>query len=216
MNTILLVSVVVLLAVVLVLAFLVVGALEALGRLNWRLDQLEATRPRRMGREGLKPGAAAPDFTLRDAAGRDVSLHDFAGRKVLLIFTQIDCGPCEEMAAEFRRVHHRGDYHVLVVNHGDAEATRAWSARAHARFPVLIQENFSISKKYEAFATPFAFVIDEKGVIASQGIVGSPQYLKYVLSDADRARKEESDAVRVSTADDVSHSSLLSEELSHV
>ena len=38
------------------LAFLVLGALRSLGIVNWRLDQMEAMRPSRIGREGLKIG----------------------------------------------------------------------------------------------------------------------------------------------------------------
>jgi thioredoxin-dependent peroxiredoxin len=34
----------------------------------------------------LKPGDAAPDFTLTDAAGAEVSLAGFGGRKVLVYF----------------------------------------------------------------------------------------------------------------------------------
>ena len=78
----------------------------------------------------------------------------------------------------------RGDTHVLVVNNGDPEATRKWCTEVGARFPVLAQEKFSISKKYEMFATPFAFLIDAKGVIVSKGIINNRQHIHYVLSGA--------------------------------
>jgi peroxiredoxin len=77
----------------------------------------------------------------------------------------------------------RGDTQV-VVNNGDPEATRQWSAEVGARFPVLAQTQFSISKKYEVFATPFAFLMDEKGIIASKGIINNRQHIRYVLSGA--------------------------------
>ena len=82
---------VILWAVVLFLGFLLLGTLRSLGLLRWRLEQLEATTPRLPGRDGLKPGKKAPDFTLPSTDGREVSLHDFAGRKVLLVFTQSGC-----------------------------------------------------------------------------------------------------------------------------
>jgi len=43
----------------------------ALGLLRWRLEQLEAITPTRVGRSGLKPGKKAPDFTLPSVAGGD-------------------------------------------------------------------------------------------------------------------------------------------------
>src|SRR5262245_32474693 len=88
MNAFLLFSDIVLAALVFILGFFVLGALRALGVLAWRLDQLEVTRPARPGRDGLKVGTRAPDFTLPSATGGEVSLRDFAGRKTLLVFTQ--------------------------------------------------------------------------------------------------------------------------------
>ncbi len=56
--------------VVLLLGFLLLGTLRSLGLLSWRLEQLEATTPKRLGRDGLKPGKRAPDFTLPGVEGR--------------------------------------------------------------------------------------------------------------------------------------------------
>ena len=184
MNTALLILILVLGAGVLFLAFLVVGVLRALGLLTWRVEQLETTTPRRIGRDGLKPGGKAPDFTLPGVVNGAVSLRDFAGRKVLLVFTQSACGPCHAIAPELNRVHDQGEHQVVVVNNGNVETTRQWAAEVRARFPVLMQEKFALSKRYEVFATPFAFLIDEQGIITSKGIVGSRQYLGYVLNGA--------------------------------
>ena len=182
MDAIYLVSNVVLWVAVLLLGFLLLGALRTTGLLRWRLEQLEATTPSRLGRNGLKPGKKAPDFTLPSAAGAEVSLHDFAGRQVLLVFTQTGCGPCHRIVPELNRL--GGDVQVLAVNNGDAEATRTWVAERKPRFPVLVQERFSISKRYEVFATPFAFLIDAQGVIRSKGIVDQGQHLRYLLEGA--------------------------------
>jgi methylamine dehydrogenase accessory protein MauD len=171
---------VILWAVVLFLGFLLLGTLRSLGLLSWRLEQLEATTPRRLGRDGLKPGKKAPDFTLPSADGKEASLHDFAGRKVLLVFTQSGCSPCKAIIPELNRL--GPGEQVLVINNGDPDATRRWSTEVVARFPVLAQEKFSVSKKYEVYATPFAFLIDEQGVIASKGIITNRQHIRYVLS----------------------------------
>ncbi|HKB36612.1 MAG TPA: peroxiredoxin family protein [Gemmataceae bacterium] len=189
METVLLVAILVLSAVVLFVGFLLLGTLRALGLLSWRLDQLELTTPSRLGRDGLKVGKKALDFTLPGAGGGERSLHDFAGRKVLLVFTQAGCGPCKDIVPELNRVHDKGDHQVVVVNNGDPEASRKWAAETGARFLVLAQEKFSVSKRYQVFATPFAFLLDEKGVITSKGIAGSRQHLGYVLTGAGNRAK---------------------------
>jgi methylamine dehydrogenase accessory protein MauD len=214
-----LVSLSILWVIVLFLGFLLLGALRALGLLSWRLEQLEATTPKRLGRDGLKPGKKAPDFTLPSAAGDQVSLHDFSGRRVLLVFTQSGCGPCRIVIPELNRLE-RGDTQVLVVNNGDVEATRKWSAEVGARFPVLAQDKFSVSKKYEVFATPFAFLIDAKGVIVSKGIISNRQHIRYVLSgwrigESKGHAETETDAAANGEPNDLA-STFPSKEVSHV
>ena len=183
------VSYVALWLVVLFLSFLLLGALRALGLLRWRLEQLEATTPSRVGRSGLKPGKKAPDFTLPCVAGGEVALHDFAGRRVFLVFTQSGCKPCHRIVPELNKLQRGGEVQVLVVSNGEIEATRQWAGEAGVCFPVLVQEQFRVSKRYEMYATPFAFLIDERGVIASKGIINNGQHIDFVLSGAGGAAK---------------------------
>jgi methylamine dehydrogenase accessory protein MauD len=226
MNIFLLTSIFILWIAVLFLGFLLLGALRALGLLSWRLEQFEATTLKRLGRDGLKPGKKAPDFTLPNVDGKEISLHDFAGRKVLLVFTQSGCSPCKAVVPELNRLAQVGRIsnpsqpQILVINNGDAETTREWSSEVGARFHVLAQDKFSISKRYEVFATPFAFLIDEKGIIASKGIINNRQHIRYVLSGA---RAPGSNGQVIVEPDDSAEgesaakpSLLPSEEVSHV
>jgi|SRR5262245_2631471 len=182
MTTFLLFLTIILWLVVLVLGFLLLGTLRAISRLSWRLDQWEAIHPRRPDREGLKVGQAAPDFALPGSDGREVALRDFAGCKVLLVFTQSGCGPCTGIVPDLNRLQRTGAAQVLAVNNGDPAVTRLWAAKAGAEFPVLAQEKFGLSRRYQVYATPFAFLIDEKGSITSKGLVGSRQHLGFVLA----------------------------------
>ena len=174
---------------VLFLGFLLLGALRALGLLRWRLEQLEASTPSRLGRGGLKPGKKAPDFTLPCVSGGEVSLHDFAGRRVFLAFTMSGCKPCHRIAPELNKLQRGGKVQVLVANNGELEAARQWAEEAGVCFPVLAQQQFSVSKRYETYATPFAFLIDERGVIVSKGIINNGQHIDFVLTGAGNAAK---------------------------
>ena len=58
-------------------------ALQALGRIKWRLEQLEATTPSRLGRSGLRPGSRSPDFTLPIVQGGESSLGGCSFRLLL-------------------------------------------------------------------------------------------------------------------------------------
>jgi peroxiredoxin len=170
---------------VLLLGFLLVGVCRTLGLLQWRLDKMELTAPRRVGRDGLKPGTPAPDFTLVDLQGGEVSLGDFAGRRVLLAFVHSQCEPCSRIAVELNRIDQSGGLQVLAVAGGALHAVRRWAEMNRAAFPVLVQEDWSVSRRYQVYATPFAFLIDEKGTIRSQGIITNRKYLGYLLAGVD-------------------------------
>jgi methylamine dehydrogenase accessory protein MauD len=191
MNTVLVVAIVALWGVVLLLGFLLLGALRALGLLNWRLEQLEATTPHHIGRRGLKRGTRAPDFTLMSTAGKEMSLHEFAGRQVLLVFVQTGCDSCQGIATELNRLQRQGDLQVVVVNNGELEDARRWADEVGASFPVLVQNDWGLGRRYEIFSAPFAFLIDAQGNVASKGIINQRRHVGFVLSGAgERAANE--------------------------
>jgi methylamine dehydrogenase accessory protein MauD len=176
--------------VVLFLGFLLWGALRALALLRWRLDELEAITPRRVGRSGLRPGKKAPDFRLPTLSGSEVALHNFAGHKLLLVFMQPGCGPCRHITPELSRLYRAGEIQVLVIHNADTEAVQEWVKHYRPDFSVALQERFEVSRRYEVFATPFAFLIDERGVIVARGIISTKQYLGFVLTRAGQGDKE--------------------------
>jgi methylamine dehydrogenase accessory protein MauD len=207
--------------VVLLLAFVLWGALRALALLRWRLEELEAITPKRIGRSGLRPGKKAPDFKLSAISGGEVTLNHFANRKLLLVFMQPGCGPCHQITPELNRLHHAGEIQVLVIHNADAEAVQRWIKQFQPDFPVAVQERFAVSRRYEVFATPFAFLIDERGVIAARGIVSTKQYLGFVLTRAghhDNAGDSggESSEESQGLAADAAEASLSSKEVDHV
>lgn len=196
MNTFLVVSSILLWVAVLFLGFLLLGALRATELLRWQLEQLQATMPTRKGRGGLKAGKKAPAFTLPSVAGSEgeVALADYAGRRLLLVFVQTGCGPCHAVVPQLNKLHRGGEFQVLAVNNADPEAARKWAREVEAAFPVLAQDNWAVSKRYEVFATPFAFLIDEQGVIASSGIVNNDKHIGFVLERRAGAKPEATEA----------------------
>jgi thiol-disulfide isomerase/thioredoxin len=101
---------------------------------------------------------------------------------VLLIFMQIGCGPCERIVPALNRLHQERGCRVLVVNNGDPARVREWAATVRARFPVLIQQRHEISRRYQVFATPFAFLLNEERVVISKGFVTRKPHLDFILA----------------------------------
>ncbi len=61
---------------------------------------------------------------------------------------------------------------MLQARRGDETTVRAKAAQQGLSFPVVLQRQWEISRLYAMFATPMAYLIDEKGVIAPEVAVG--------------------------------------------
>jgi peroxiredoxin len=132
-------------------------------------------------REGIPAGSRAPTFDLPDLQGQKVSLEDYRGRQVLVVFSDPECGPCDAVTldlARFDREHGDTGLEVLMVSRGDPEENRRKAAEHGVEFPVVIQRGWRLSKKYGIFATPVAFLVDERGVIARDVARGGPEIMR--------------------------------------
>jgi peroxiredoxin len=127
----------------------------------------------RLNRNGLQAGTTAPDFRLPRIDGGELSLADFRGERVLLVFSDPHCGPCDELAPRLDMLdRQRSDLQVLVVSRGDAEANRTKASALGLSYPIVLQRQWEISLKYAMFATPIAYLIDEQGIILRDVAVG--------------------------------------------
>jgi peroxiredoxin len=121
----------------------------------------------RLKRNGLKAGTVAPLFRLPRPDGGDLALEEYRGRRLLLIFSDPDCAPCAELAPDLEQFHRKSGVSVLMISRRDAEANRRKIAEMGLTFPVVLQRHWEISLLYGMFATPIAYLIDERGVLAT-------------------------------------------------
>jgi hypothetical protein len=75
----------------------------------------------------------------------------------------------------------------MVINR--SLKAQSWGLEDQPNFPIVFQENGELSKRYETIASPFAFLIDEQGIIISKGIVNKGAYVRYVLERSDEKRE---------------------------
>ena len=157
-----------------------------------RLDSQRSLAESRIEREGISAGSRAPSFDLPDLEGRKLSLDDYRGRRVLVVFSDPECGPCDAVApdlARFHREHRDNGLDVLMVSRGEPEENRRKADEHGISFPVVIQRGWRLSKQYGIFATPVAFLVDERGMIAREVAKGGPEILR--LAHEGLAAREE-------------------------
>lgn len=136
-----------------------------------------------INRNGLEPGTPAPGFRLPRVGGGELALEEYWGKRLLLVFSAPDCGPCNDLAPKLARAHGaHPEIEILMVSRGDEAAVRAKAVQHGMSFPIVLQRQWEISRQYAMFATPIAYLIDEKGVIASDVTVGEESILALLAS----------------------------------
>lgn len=141
----------------------------------------------KLKRDGLEAGTPAPDFTLPRLDGGKLSLKQYSGQKTLLVFSDPDCSPCQQLAPKLEKLHRRAEVNVLMISRGDAEANRQKVAEHGLTFPVALQRHWEISRAYGIFATPVGYLIDEEGTLATRVAIGADAILNLTSTDEFRA-----------------------------
>jgi peroxiredoxin len=129
----------------------------------------------RIQRDGLEAGTVAPSFTLPDLKGKSHSLLDYRGKRVLLVFSDVTCGPCEQMAPELVKLYEQrrpDDLEIVMISRGDLEENKRKAKAFGYPFPVLLQRSWEVSKEYAMFATPIAYLVDADGIIVRDVALG--------------------------------------------
>lgn len=109
----------------------------------------------------IRPGARAPSFSLPADDGSRVSLRDLAGRSVVLYFYPGDGGEtCTAEACDFRDQWHairRAGAVVLGVAPDDARSHARFRARHRLPFPLLVDADHVVAKRYGAWGPKVLF-----------------------------------------------------------
>lgn len=121
----------------------------------------------------------APDFTLPTLDGGEVTLSSLRGEVVIINLWTSWCPPCrEEMPAieqVYRQYQDKG-LEVLAVNstfQDDERAAAAFVQELGLTFPVLLDRDGAVSRRYQLQALPTTFFVDRQGIIRSV-VLGGP------------------------------------------
>ncbi|MEA3276198.1 MAG: TlpA disulfide reductase family protein [Pseudomonadota bacterium] len=116
---------------------------------------------------------ALPELQLPDLSGQDRALSEFRGKVVLLNFWASWCGPClEEMPSIQRLAEQIGDesFAVIAVNVGEAKRRVKTSVdRLGIDFPVFLDKDGKVSKRWAATVLPTTYILDREGMIRYVG-----------------------------------------------
>lgn len=135
----------------------------------------------------VKPGQAAPDFTLSAASGETVKLSEYKGKYVILEWTNHDCpfvkkhynaGNMQNLQKQYTE---QGAIWLSIISsapgkQGYVDATAAnmlTTSRNAMPTQVLFDADGKVGKTYGAKTTPHMYIIKPDGILAYIGAIDS-------------------------------------------
>jgi peroxiredoxin Q/BCP len=141
----------------------------------------------------LQIGDFAPEFETEDESGNPFKLSDYKGQKLVLYFYPKDFTPgCTAEACSLRddyTLFENSDIPIFGISGGSAELHQKFRKKHDLPFSILMDEDLSITKLYDAYSKlsiigigvkRITYLIDEEGKI--EGIFGGNEGIDRVKS----------------------------------
>jgi peroxiredoxin len=124
----------------------------------------------RMGVISPKISKPAPDFIAKNIKGETVTLADFKGKVLLLNFWATWCGACKEEMASMQNLYsslQADGVEVLAISidRWNEDRIKEYVKDNHLTFPVLLDQDQKVRKKYHVMGLPTSYLIDGEGNI---------------------------------------------------
>jgi methylamine dehydrogenase accessory protein MauD len=162
--------------VVIVLALVIFALTRQIGILYERVAPAGALAMNK----NLKAGQIAPELALQtiDAKVVTVGGRETAGKSQLLFFLSPDCPVCKTLIPALKSATKaEADWLTTILCSDGMELDHQGYIKQQGlqAYPYIVSE--LLGKTYGVAKLPYAVVIDEKGVIASMGIINSREHM---------------------------------------
>jgi cytochrome c biogenesis protein CcmG/thiol:disulfide interchange protein DsbE len=116
-------------------------------------------------------GSPAPAFALRGLDGETVTLGALTGgRAVLLNFWASWCAPCKAEVPVLNEIHERyaeRGLSVVGIAVGERQdVVEAFMRRHELRYPVLLDGDSSVARRYGLIGVPMNILVDRDGIVS--------------------------------------------------
>jgi cytochrome c biogenesis protein CcmG/thiol:disulfide interchange protein DsbE len=125
--------------------------------------------------ERAEIGFKAPEFSLNHLEKNQKYTIQELNKPVIINFWASWCGPCRQEAPELVRLYeeYKGEveiYAINLTNSDDIPSVKQFVKEFGFEFPVLLDEDGSVSNAYNVIAIPTTYYIDRNGVVVSKTI----------------------------------------------
>jgi len=142
-----------------------------------------------------REGFLAPDFTLDTLQGEKVTLSHLRGKIVVVNFWATWCLPCRKETPALEKAYDQykdSGMVILGVNLADQDSVsevESFVQEFKLTYPILLDQDGSISNLYQIEGLPMTFFINREGIIRTL-VVGGPMSETFIHSKIETLLKE--------------------------
>tara|TARA_R110001592_G_scaffold363372_1_gene685971 strand:+ start:75916 stop:76539 length:624 start_codon:yes stop_codon:yes gene_type:complete len=184
MDNILLISNLILWVFVIGLTVLVFALTRQIGVLYERVAPAGAL----MMNKKLETGAVAPRVQVQDInSGNTLTVGETHDRSQLLFFLSPDCPVCKSLLPMVKSIGNaESDWlDVILASDGELQAHHDYIEQHNLSANVYVSSEI-LGKQYAVSKLPYAVLIDNKGLIASLGLVNSREHFESLFESMER------------------------------
>jgi peroxiredoxin len=124
----------------------------------------------KMGIVSPRISKPAPDFEVRNLENQMVKLSDFKGKVLLLNFWATWCGACKEEMSSMQNLYSSlkadgVEVLAISIDRWNEDRIQEYVKDNHLTFPVLLDQDQKVRKKYHVMGLPTSYLIDGEGNI---------------------------------------------------
>jgi len=138
-----------------------------------------------ISRDGIPIGDEIPKFQgLSYNTGKYFSKKDLEKMPTLIGFISPNCPACKDMIPDWNRAitKYKGKVNFLLIGVGQNRDQYNEFLKNRPLKGDLILDPDNVGQAFRVRVTPFAIMLDEKGVVVEKGLCNSEQHIEHLIS----------------------------------
>ncbi|WP_053363457.1 redoxin domain-containing protein [Bacillus sp. FJAT-27251] len=137
-----------------------------------------------ISRDGIPVGESFPKFPEQVVLKSKESTNSITNLPELVVFVSPNCGACKDLLSDWNKYssNYKNLLNLTVVIYGTREESQKMLEKTQLKGKIVLDENGELTDNYKVRVTPFAFILDEKGVVKAKGLCNGEDHIKGLMT----------------------------------